>query len=51
MGSVATILVLYVVALRTFEPAMLKGHGTMDNARKHHARRAAPKQRGALDGP
>jgi hypothetical protein len=34
-------LVLYVVALRTFEPAILKGHGTMDNAGKHHARRAA----------
>ena len=42
-------LVLYVVALRTFEPAILKGHGTMDNARKHHARRAARTAR-ALDG-
>jgi hypothetical protein len=33
--------VLYVVALRTFEPAMLKAHRTRANARKHHARRAA----------
>ncbi len=33
--------VLYGVALRTFEPAMLKAHGTRTNARKHHARRAA----------
>src|SRR6266478_5210981 len=39
----------YVVALRTFEPAMLKGHGTMDNALKHHAGRAARTAR-ALDG-
>ena len=32
--------VLYGVALRTFEPAMLKAHWTRDNARQHHARRA-----------
>jgi hypothetical protein len=42
-------LVLYVVALWTFEPAILKGHGTMNNARKHQARRAARTAR-ALDG-
>ncbi len=33
--------VLYGVALRAFEPAMLKAHGTRTNAREHHARRAA----------
>src|SRR5258705_8783945 len=33
-------LVLYGVALGTFELAMLKTHGTRANARKHHARRA-----------
>jgi len=33
-------LVLYAVALGTFELAMLKTHGTRANARKHHARRA-----------
>jgi len=34
-------LVLYGVALRTFEPAMFKAHRTRTNAREHHARRAA----------
>jgi hypothetical protein len=34
-------LVLHVVALGTLEPAILKGHGTMDNAREHHAGGAA----------
>ena len=29
--------VLYGVALGTFEPAMLKAHGTGANARQHHA--------------
>src|SRR5258705_11940728 len=38
-----------VRSCRTFEPAMLKGHGTMDNAREHHAGRAARTAR-ALDG-
>jgi len=33
-------LVLYEVALGTFEPAMLKAHRTRPNARKHHAHRA-----------
>ena len=33
--------VLYGVAVRAFEPAMLKAHGTRTNAREHHARRAA----------
>jgi hypothetical protein len=42
-------LVLHVVALRTFEPAILKGHGTMDDAREHHSGRAARTTR-ALDG-
>src|SRR5258705_2541000 len=32
--------VLYGVALRTFEQAMLKADGARANARKHHARRA-----------
>src|ERR1700730_15579330 len=41
--------VLYGVALRTFEPAMLKAHWTRANARKHHAHRAARTAR-ALDG-
>src|SRR5258708_16214893 len=38
-----------VRSCRTVEPAMLKGHGTMDNAREHHAGRAARTAR-ALDG-
>ena len=41
--------VLCGVALRTFEPAMLKAHGPWANARKHHARRAVRTAR-ALDG-
>src|ERR1700726_16439 len=41
--------VLYGVALRTFEPAMFKAHGTRVNARKHHARCAVRTSR-ALDG-
>jgi len=41
--------VLYGVALRTFEPAMFKAHGTRANARKHHVRCAVRTSR-ALDG-
>src|ERR1700722_1220781 len=41
--------VVYRVALGTFEPAMLKAHGTRANARKHHAHRAVRTAR-ALDG-
>ena len=40
--------VLYEVALRAFEPAMLKPHGTRANTRKHHTRDAARTAR-ALD--
>ena len=42
-------LVLYGVALRTFEQAMLKAGGARANARKHHARRTVRTER-ALDG-
>jgi hypothetical protein len=34
-------LVLYGVALGTFEPAVLKAHGPCASSRQHHARRAA----------
>jgi hypothetical protein len=37
--------VLYGVALRTFELAMLKTRGTRANARKHHVRSAARRSR------
>jgi hypothetical protein len=40
--------VLYVVALRTFEPAMLKAHRTRAGVRQHHAQRAVRTVR-ALD--